>query len=381
MSPLEISPPVINASYKDFHSLHFIIIKTIITFVLSILILPTTFSLSLSTTSTSTLHTILTNPDYQSIEDPPLIMSKLLIYGCGTLGTYISHQLLTGFDFSRTILTAITKSHYHHDLIQHEIGDTSRFQLWTYQEFIDNICQNRESRFPNVIFCAPPSEFQNYEEVVQMSMDQFWLGNQYGKFLFTSSDVYGNTNEFFTEKYPKGTINRDIQNSTRNLKPLLEAENIVLDNHGTVMRLAGLYNLKKGPHTYWFSKGKIPVNMGKLSNMVHYEDAASACLKVLSLNNDLVQNKTFLISDGNSLSRKEMYDSVRDLQLFKKRPISMFEYKYNDNDLNGKMYNGSWSNSVLGWRPKYESFTRFMGDLRKEEHKKKIEKEIKNLVN
>jgi hypothetical protein len=40
---------------------------------------------------------------------------------------------------------------------------------------------------------------------------------------------------------------------------LIKAENEVKQNNGIVLRLAGLYNLNRGPHIYWLSKGTVEV--------------------------------------------------------------------------------------------------------------------------
>lgn len=368
MYPFIIVGPVTQFNNKGVKSF---VDSIILVATISFLWLTQTSTLSYPTISASTLHTLLANPEYRSILDPPIVMPKLLIYGCGTLGTAISNQLLMRNDFSRMTITGITKSYYHHDFIRHELGETSRLQLWTSEEYVNNFLQNNMSKFPNIIFCAPPSTFKNYVDVIQMCMDQLWSGSHYGKFVFTSSGgIYGNTNEVVTENSRTVNNQTTTRNRARNLKHLLEGEKIVLNNNGTVLRLAELYNLMKGPHTYWFSKGKINGKMGKFLNMLHYEDAASVCLKVISSKNNIVQKKVFLVSDGNPVSRREICESTKEVQLFSKLSMPVFEYECNDIEMNGKVYNGSWSNHVLGWRPVYDSFTKFMEDIRKKEKKK-----------
>jgi transposase-like protein len=59
---------------------------------------------------------------------------------------------------------------------------------------------------------------------------------------------------------------------------LLDAEQEVLRRGGRVIRLAGLYSLNRGAHTYWLqqtAQGKtIETNANGVLNLIHYEDAA-----------------------------------------------------------------------------------------------------------
>ncbi len=52
-----------------------------------------------------------------------------------------------------------------------------------------------------------------------------------------------------------------------------------------MVRLSGLYDTHKGPHTYWLqlaSQGSAVASCGDTKvNMLHYEDAASATVNAL----------------------------------------------------------------------------------------------------
>ena len=79
---------------------------------------------------------------------------------------------------------------------------------------------------------------------------------------------------------------------------LLAAEEAVLTRGGNVIRLAGLYNATRGPHSYWLSQAaklKTTAPSGAIStsyvidssadsvlNLLHYEDAAKAVLALVS---------------------------------------------------------------------------------------------------
>ena len=98
----------------------------------------------------------------------------------------IFYTILTSFSFHiYCIVTAITKTSNRHDSIKENIGalsDNERFQLTTY----DNIPQGKV--FENVVFCAPPSGFEDYSGAVKDAITKLWAGPKSGgAFVFTSS--------------------------------------------------------------------------------------------------------------------------------------------------------------------------------------------------
>ncbi len=71
------------------------------------------------------------------------------------------------------------------------------------------------------------------------------------------------------------------------LDRLIFAEEAILLRGGCVLRLAGLYNATRGPHSYWLRlarEGKaVDTNADGLVNLIHYEDAASLVLRILQV--------------------------------------------------------------------------------------------------
>ena len=55
---------------------------------------------------------------------------------------------------------------------------------------------------------------------------------------------------------------------------LIAAEESVLSRGGSVVRLAGLYSMDRGPHTFWLKNGTVSSNADGLVNTLHYDDAA-----------------------------------------------------------------------------------------------------------
>ncbi len=58
----------------------------------------------------------------------------------------------------------------------------STFHLSTFDDI------PKEKQFTNVVFCAPPSGFEDYPLAVQNAIDTLWSGPEKGgAFVFTSS--------------------------------------------------------------------------------------------------------------------------------------------------------------------------------------------------
>ena len=141
----------------------------------------------------------------------------------------------------------------------------------------------------------------------------------------------------------------------------LQAEANVRDAGGCCIRLAGLYNLNRGPHNFWLTSDKgVSGGPNGLINMLHYDDAAAACLAALKAGPGVVNGKDFLISDGNPISRKGICESALKNKMYER--YSMPEFRGSDDPLMalGKVYDGSASNKALNWKPRYESFDAFM---------------------
>lgn len=108
-------------------------------------------------------------------------VGSCVVVGVGVLGTSLCKQLLEHDRFQDTILTGITKSTNRHDAIRQSVGDvlSSRLLLKTRDQIKD------DETFDNVVFCAPPSGFEDYAEAVKDAAQKLW--NKQGTFVFTSS--------------------------------------------------------------------------------------------------------------------------------------------------------------------------------------------------
>jgi len=299
----------------------------------------------------------------------PKQQTDIAIVGCGVLGTSLCKQLLSSADFKSASVTGITKTSNRHESIKEAIGsDNENFQLATYDDVLSKV-ETSGKKFSNVVFCAPPSGFDDYPAAVKDAIDNIWAGsNSGGSFVFTSSGgIYGPGNG--------ETVNEQTQlpeSSSPRILRLVNAEEACLSNDGAcVLRLAGLYTLERGAHNYWLEKSKdgiVKVREDGIVNLLHYDDAAGSCLAALKKGPEVVSRKTFLISDGNPTTRKGICESALKSKRYSdsSMPIFLVELDEDGNvknggrDGKGKIYDGTWTNSILDWEPMYSSFDKFM---------------------
>ena len=145
-----------------------------------------------------------------SVEAPAPAPKDIAIVGCGVLGTSLLRQLVTSPEFEskssewssddknlwftaiwssvRTTepfcfyhekyhqhnitVTAITKTSNNHESILISVGsssESSSFDLTTMDEI------PKDQKFSNVVFCAPPSAFDDYPAAVADASDDLWF--------------------------------------------------------------------------------------------------------------------------------------------------------------------------------------------------------------
>jgi hypothetical protein len=139
---------------------------------------------------------------------------------------------------------------------------------------------------------------------------------------------------------------------------LIGAEQATLQAGGCVLRLAGLYDLQRGAHNYWLTQApEVASGPDGIINLLQYDDAAGACVAALLAEERVVENQVFLISDGHPLTRRQICESALKASVY--QGVSMPKFAASDGKP-GKVYDGSWSNQQLQWKPKHESFDQFM---------------------
>jgi nucleoside-diphosphate-sugar epimerase len=119
--------------------------------------------------------------------------------------------------------------------------------------------------------------------------------------------------------------------------------------------------LQRGAHNFWLTGGKGVSGMpGGIINLLHYDDAAGACLAALKAGPSVCRSKIFLISDGSPMTRMEICESALKANVYKDYRLPVFISSDDQPWALGKVYDGSVSNSMLMWSPKYSSFDDFM---------------------
>jgi hypothetical protein len=106
---------------------------------------------------------------------PPAVTSSCAVVGVGVLGTHLCEQLASLGTLS---VTGITKTVNRHEEIREKVS-SEKFELFT----LDQMEEDRP--FENVVFCAPPSGFEDYPGAVKHAAEKLW--NKKGVFVFTSS--------------------------------------------------------------------------------------------------------------------------------------------------------------------------------------------------
>lgn len=79
-------------------------------------------------------------------------------------------------------VTGITKTSNNHASIRELVGGGDRLRLALASDTA------AEEKFQNVVFCAPPSGFDDYPAAVEEAAQKYWAGSEAGGvFVFTSS--------------------------------------------------------------------------------------------------------------------------------------------------------------------------------------------------
>ncbi|RLN22646.1 uncharacterized protein C2845_PM07G09690 [Panicum miliaceum] len=169
-------------------------------------------------------------------------------------------------------------------------------------------------KFPYVIFCAPPYRSEDYAGDLRVAASN-WNGE--GSFLFTSSTaVYDcSDNGLCSEDSPCVQIGQSPRTDV-----LLKAENVVLEAGGCVLRL----------------------------------DAASLAIAIMKKG---LRSRVFVGCDNEPLSRQEIMDRVNRSGKF---DTEFQGFTGTDGPL-GKRMENSKTRAEIGWQPKYQSFTEFLG--------------------
>lgn len=253
----------------------------------------------------------------------------LLIVGAGTLGARIGLQWRHHHP-DATIIGETRTDRTHADLLRANIQPALAGELKT--------------SCANVVFCTPPSAVQEYAIAVDSAAKRATR-----RFVFTSSASVYAREEVVTETTKRASGER--------ANVLREAEDAALRvGNGVVLRLAGLYLLKRGPHTFWMRRGEVTQSESKMINLVHYDDAAAAVVCALGIE-QLPKQREFLIAARSAVTPREIVECALAHPQFAGEKSPRF---VNAQVEAKRSLRGEWSRETLGWLPKYDSFKDFM---------------------
>jgi len=220
-------------------------------------------------------------------------------------------------------------------------------------------------KFPFILYAVPPSGADDLAAEVRRAAE-LWddAGTADAMMVLVSSGgVYAeNGGGTVTEESPTAG------DSTRVAK-MLAAEQAALEVGACVVRLAGLYSLDAGPHSYWLRTGTIRGRPDGRINMIHYEDAASLCVAALQRTrqrSNVPGMALFLGVDDHVMTREGIVAATARAKAFRGKDMPVFVaepgaiVRGKDVSLEGKVYDASRTRRALAWGPRYPSLDGFM---------------------
>ena len=264
--------------------------------------------------------------------------AELLVVGPGVLGSAAGSLWLSGGGSKVVAQTNSTTKHA--DLRRLGLEPRTRAEA------------DPRRRFTHVLFSAPPSGSTDYAAEVTAAA-QLWDADAGGAFVFTSSTaVYADTDDavLTTEQSPTLALGTNPRADV-----LLRAEAAVLAANGCVLRLAGLYTLRRGAHTYYLTQAQVPARPDGVLNLLHYNDAAAAAVAALTARR---RAQVFLACDGAPITRAAMMTATLASGLFPADSRAP-EFTATVGPL-GKRLNCDQTQQILGWTPSKASFQTFL---------------------
>lgn len=273
----------------------------------------------------------------------------LLVVGCGVLGTLAARRWLQ-LHPGATVVAQTRGAGSHAALAALGLQPRDRAAA---------LAAPAAPRFPYVLFCAPPSGSADYGAEVALAASAWWSrpppegdGAAFGAFVHTSSTgVYADA-AVVQEDSP--TVARGASARTDGL---LAAEDAALAAGGTVLRLAGLYTLRRGAHSYYMSQPSVAADGASLLNLVSYGDAAEAAVAAL-LRRPPLGARALLVCDGAPVGRARMVAACVASGLW---PAGAREPAWTaPPGPPGKVLRNDATRAALGWAPRHPSFEAYL---------------------
>jgi len=192
-----------------------------------------------------------------------------------------------------------------------------------------------------VVFSVPPSAVEDYPAEASRAVS-LWQGGR-GLVMVSSTGVYA-VSESVREKSPTADTSRS--------KLLLDAERVVLEAGGVVVRMAGLYNALRGPHQVYLRRESSPRGPDGLINLIHYDDAATLVIAALTRG---VPGTVYLGCDNHPITREDLLAATLASPRFRGSGAIGCRFE-GATGQPGKTCDGGWTRIQLGWEPLHSSF-------------------------
>jgi len=209
------------------------------------------------------------------------------------------------------------------------------------------------TRCGNVLFCVPPSAFPSgevYANEVRLAASECW--DKTGRFVLTSSGgVFAEDGGgICTETSP-------TKDDARAAK-MLAAEAAARELGGVVIRLAGLYDLHRGAHEFWFNKGTVDARDDALVNLLNYDDASAA---VVAAAKRAQPGDLLLAADMAPRTRQAIVDAAKRHPAFADRHVTFTQVPANDRGPKrlGRRYDCSFTRNRIQWEPRFPTIEAF----------------------
>ena len=165
----------------------------------------------------------------------------------------------------------------------------------------------------------------------------------------------------FAKGVPEGTrlTEADATNASSSSfsRTLVAAENLALSKGGTVMRIAGMYNLKPGRNSFFLKGGEVKRRGDAYISLVGYDDVVSAALKMLAAPAKVAAN-VFIVADGHEQTVESVFEHGHAcLRHLGEDPTPVRFTGIEPS--RGVLHDNSKARTVLDWAPSVASFQEY----------------------
>ena len=269
-------------------------------------------------------------------------MPRILIAGCGYVGQAASDLfhaagwIVEGWTHSETSAAALSAKPYP----VRGVDISQRAQVAKCVEIFDAVVHCASSR---------GGDAETYRRIYldgARNLSERFLGS---KLLFTSStSVYAQRDASWVTEESETNPMRETS------RILLEAERLVLDRGGIVVRLAGIYGPGRSALLRKFLGGTAVIDpqSDRFVNQVHRDDIASALVFLFSLKAE--HGQIFNVVDDQPILQSECYRWLAHRLNRPLPPVGTSKQQRKRGDSNKRVSNAKLRG--LGWTPQYATF-------------------------